>query len=130
VWHGLVHVRLERDDGGTVVIPNRHLLEQGVEVLGAARRLAGEVVVTAARGQEAAAGLIRHAAVEAGLRREEGRVDLHAIRDGRLVFHIDWPLQGEGGAEARAAFLRGLLEHGPGLQVEVHSALAGEPRAP
>lgn len=130
VWSGLVHVRLERDDGGTVVIPNRHLLEQGVEVLGAARRLAGEVVVTAPRGQEAAAGLIRHAAVEAGLRREEGRVDLHAIRDGRLVFRIDWPLQGEGGAEARAAFLRGLLEHGPGLQVEVLSALAGEPRAP
>ena len=129
-WSGLVHVRLKRDDGGTVVIPNRHLLEQGVEVLGAARRLAGEVVVTAPRGQEAAAGLIRHAAVEAGLRREEGRVDLQAVRDGRLVFRIDWPLQGEGGAEARAAFLRGLLEHGPGLQVEVHSALAEDPRAP
>ncbi|HEX6853190.1 MAG TPA: mechanosensitive ion channel domain-containing protein [Candidatus Polarisedimenticolaceae bacterium] len=122
---GLLHVALDTDDGERLLVPNRILLETGVAVPGPERALAGEIVVVSARGIDAAVGLIRHAAVEAGLKRDAGRVDLHAVRDARLVFRVDWPLdRGAACAEVRAQFLRGLLEHGPGLEVTVVSALA------
>lgn len=126
---GLLHVTLEADDGERVLVPNRVVLETGVILPGAERALAGEIVVVSARGIDAAVGLIRHAAVEAGLKRDAGRVDLHAVRDSRLVFDVEWPLErGAACASIRARFLRGLVEHGPGLEVTVESALA-RPRA-
>jgi small-conductance mechanosensitive channel len=126
---GLLHVALDADDGERLLVPNRVLIETGVAIPGPGRALAGEVVVVSARGIDAAVGLIRHAAVEAGLKRDAGRVDLHAVRDARLVFRVDWPLdRGAAAPEVRARFLRGLLEHGPGLEVTVVSAL-GTPSA-
>lgn len=124
---GILHVRLESDEGGSVLVPNRLLLSDGVAVLGPERRLSGEVVLDSKRGVETAVGLLRHAVVEAGLKRDGGSLDLVGVRDGGLVFRVDWPLpKAEMCDEVRGKFVRALLEHGPGLEVAIRSALARE----
>lgn len=124
---GLLHLRLEDDEGGTVALPNRLVLSEGIAILGPERRLAGEVVLESKRGVETAVGLLRHAVVEAGLKRDGGSLDLTEVREGRLVFRLDWPLpKADACDEVRGKFVRALLEHGPGLEVAIHSALARE----
>lgn len=131
VRKGFLHLVVAEDGGGSRLVPNRAVLDEGFSLLGPERRLAGEIVVRSARGVDAAVGLIRHAAVEAGLRRDCGQVDLHAVREGRLVFRFGWPLDGDSPPEEiRARFLRALLEHGPGLEVDLVSAFAPAPPAP
>lgn len=106
---GVVNMGLEMDDGRMVLIPNSLALENPIEIVQRARKIFLDVVLEAQGGPEAAAGIIRNAAVEAGLKREEGGITLLGIREGRIGFSVEWPVP-EGGSleDSRAKLLKTL----------------------
>lgn len=118
---GLLHVRMQLDDGRVVLLPNAWFLRHPVEVVGQERRLILRLTLEPREGLECAEGLIRHAATVAKLKREEGEVRLREIREGTTIFDVEWPVTGGDAQAARAAFLAALLDRAEGLHVRVVS---------
>jgi len=95
-------------------------------VQGPPETLEGTIVLASARGEEVASGLLRHAAAEAGLRREAGTVRLEGLRDGAFVYRIAWPIPpGAEPGETRDRYLRALAANAVGLEVGVREARLG-----
>jgi len=106
---GILNLGLELDDGRVVLLPNSLALERPVEIIQRARKIFLDVVLQAQGGPEAAAGIIRNAASEAGLKREEGSIALLSIREGGIGFSVEWPVpEGASLEEARAKLLKTL----------------------
>ncbi len=120
---GFLHLRLIQNDGQVVLVPNRRTALEDLRIVDAARALRAEVVLRPICEECVPDGVFRHAAAEAGLRRDDGRIELREVRAGALVYRIVWPLTAQAReAEVRDAFFRSLFERGHGLGVEILSA--------
>ncbi len=125
---GLLHVRLQLDNGRIALLPNRWFLRGGVEVLGQERAVILRIVVETidatggTPGSEAAMGLIRHAAAAAGLKREEGEVRIRSVEGGRVSLTARWPVASGETAGIRSSWIEALLEKAPGMHLRVVSA--------
>lgn len=120
---GFLHLRVRLRDDRIAFIPNRRLLLEDARVVDADRAIRAEVVLRPLRDDCVPEGLFRHAAAEAGLRRDDGRVELVEVRDGDLVFRVSWPLPSQADvAASRDALFRSMAARGKGLGVEVRSA--------
>jgi small-conductance mechanosensitive channel len=119
---GFLHLRLRQRDERIVLVPNRRTFLEDVRVADAVPALRAEIVLRPTREDCAPEGLFRHAASEAGLKRDEGHVELRAVRDGALVYRVEWPYAPHPRtAEIKTAFFGSLLARGKGLGVEILS---------
>ena len=127
---GIQHITLKTAAGRLALLPNRLALASTLEILGEESTLVLHLAVATENGSEAASGLIRHAAALAGLDREDGRIELTALREASMVYRVEWPLpSGARDEEVRSGLLEALLAHAPGLGVRVISASRRPDRA-
>lgn len=120
---GFLHLHLRLRDDRIALVPNRRVVLEDLRVVDAERALRFRVLLRPLRDDCAPEGLFRHAAAEAGLRRDDGRVSLAGVREGVLDFSVTWPLPSSADpAESRDRFFRSILARGKGLGVEVVSA--------
>lgn len=126
---GLLFTRLESPENDIIVIPNGWFMDNPVRIVRDGRPLAMRVTLKAACGPEAAAGMIRGAAVEAELKKDEGVLALRAVRRETLIYDIWWPAPtGRSIDQVRSGFLRALLARARALGIEVVSARPARPR--
>jgi hypothetical protein len=99
------------------------VLVHDVQRVDAERAVRLEIALELLREECVPEGLFRHAAAEAGMKREEGVAELLAIRNGERIYSVRWLFpQGTAPGAARDAFLRALLARAPGLGLRVVSA--------
>jgi hypothetical protein len=104
---GLTSLRLEMDDGRMIILPNHLALESPMEVILKSRKLLLLVTLESVGGGDACVSILRHAAAEAGLKREEGVITLIAIRENHMDFQVEWPVPaGDSRKETRDRFLK------------------------
>ncbi len=120
---GFLHLHLRLRDDRVALVPNRRVVFEDLRIVDAERALRLRVLLRPLREDCAPEGLFRHAAAEAGLRRDDGRVLLVGVREGLLEFSVTWPLPPSvDAAESRDRFFRSLAARAKGLGVEVVSA--------
>lgn len=123
---GLLYTQLEAEDGDLLLLPNQRLLQQPLELIGKERVLSMQVLIAGQGGAETAPGLFHLAAAACGLKRQDGRIDLVAVRDGGIVFRVEWPIpSGQSAAELRSQFLKALMVKSSGMHLAIASAEAG-----
>jgi len=117
----LLHLRVESATGCTVLIPNRRLLGETIEILAPAEWLPLRLLLRAPGGPAAALALVHQASASVGKRREDARAALRAVRDGTLVVDARWPCAGEDPDALRHRLIEACLACADGLEVEVVS---------
>lgn len=119
-WFALL---LETEDGRRLLVPNRLLFRQPIEIATDRRLPSLLVALEAERGIESAEALFRHAAALARLERDAGRVSLIGYRDRAWRFEVSWAVDSETERpRAFAAFLDALVEKAPALGLRVVEA--------
>ena len=116
-WFALL---LETEDGRRLLVPNRLLFRQPIEIATDRRLPSLLVALESERGLEHAEALFRHAAALAGLAREGGRIALIGYRERAWRFEVSWTIDAEAERpQAIAAFLDALVEKAPALGLRV-----------
>lgn len=124
---GLLHVRILLDDGRITLVPNRWFLRGATEVLGGDRRVILSIQIQSTAGDgvppsiDAAMGLVRHAAAIAGLKRDEGEIEVMGLEEGRIRIAASWRVDAGDAPMVRSAWIAALLEKAPGMHMRIVS---------